>query len=486
MNIRTFLLQAFALAIAVLVLASCSNTTTKKQYKTQGNSTSTIEKKKWNILFVSIDDLNTWTGHLDTHPNAVTPNIDRLAKRGVSFRHAYSPAPHCKPARAAIMTGMRPWETGVYHGKQDWFSGVKQYESIPQFFARHGYHIMGTGKLFHNGDDGHTTPGYWHEYGDFGYKKVKSIREDRFNETLTWGPSVEQDEEFPDYKRVSWAIERLQQKHDKPFFLGVGIYKPHLAWHVPQKYFDLHPIENIVVPKTIPNDLDDVPAQGKKWAENIEDVFFNDHKKIVAAGKWKQGVQGYLATSSFADALFGRLLEALDNSPYKDNTIIILWGDHGWHLGEKNHWRKHALWEESTNTSFLIHVPGLENQNRIDDTPIDLMTIYPTLAELTGLPEPKHSGKSMVPLLENPDAPWDTPAIMTYMKGNHAVRFGPYRYIFYADGGEELYDHRSDPYEWINLAENKKYADVKARLKAFLPTKQADAITDYHYDIKGK
>ena len=426
------------------------------------------KQKQWNVLFVVIDDLNTWTGHLNTHQGAKTPNIDRLANKGVSFRHAYSPVPHCKPARTAIMTGLRPWESGIYHGDQDWFSTIKNTVTIPQYFAGHGYQTIGTGKIFHNGKQGHTSPDYWQEYQDFYDDELTIPESDRFNRTLTWGATKQTEEAFADHKRVDWAINKIKQKHNKPFFLAVGIVKPHLGWNVPNKYFDLHPLESIVLPSVLENDLDDIPTIGKQWAKNVEDTFIDDHKSVLAADKWREGVQGYLAGTSFADAQFGRLLDGLNQSEHKDNTIIVLWGDHGWHLGQKQHWRKHTLWEEATATSYIIYVPGLKNQGRIDNTPVDLMSIYPILAELTNLPEPKHSGISLVPLLKNPNMDWETPAIMSYFHGNHAVRQGQYRYIRYADGTEELYDHQIDPFEWHNLQAEHGLTKIKQKMAAYL------------------
>lgn len=432
-----------------------------------------INPQKWNIIFFAIDDINGWTGHLGKHPNAKTPNVDKLAARGISFRHAYAPVPHCLPARAALMTGLRPWESGVYHGgNSGWFNAIKNKESIPQFFSRHGYQTMGTGKIFHNGNAGHTTPGYWDEFKKVKGKDPKPKKPTTVNINLSWG-AAGKDKKFKDYKRVTWAISKLNKNYNKPFFLAVGLQKPHLAWYVPKAYYKLHPLNNIVLPQTLANDLNDVPPIGVDFALNVENQFFNDHQKMLKAGKWKNAVQAYLASSSFADAQFGRLLKALDNSQYKNNTMIVLWGDHGWHLGEKQHWRKHALWEEATNTSYVIYIPGLGNQGRIIDEPVDLMSIYPTLAEVTGLPEPGTAGVSVVPLLEGSAQQWDHPAIMTYFRRNHAVRQGNYRYIRYKDGTEELYDHSVDPKEWTNLADDPSLEHVKTNMAAYLPTDEA-------------
>ena len=269
----------------------------------------------------------------------------------------------------------------------------------------------------------------------------------------------------------------LNEKHEKPFFLAVGIKRPHLSWWVPQKYFDMYPLSTIVIPKVIANDLDDIPPLGVAMAKRIPEGQINDstrnmedHKFIIDNDKWKQAIQGYLASISFADAMFGRLLDALNKSAFKQNTIIVLFGDHGWHLGEKEHWRKFALWEEATRVPLIIVAPGTAKPNSVCGRTVNLMDIYPTLLSLCSLP-PKEGleGTDIKPLLLNPKLEWDHPSITTFGFGNHAVRTERWRYIQYEDKTEELYDHDADPHEWKNLAADPKFTETKNKLSAWLP-----------------
>jgi arylsulfatase A-like enzyme len=267
-----------------------------------------------------------------------------------------------------------------------------------------------------------------------------------------------------DYKAVDYCIERLQKKFDKPLLLACGFNKPHMPWEVPRKYFDMYPLNKIELPKVQPN-LDGLPAVGKKFAHRA-----NDHANIIKSGRWKEAVQAYLATITYMDTQLGRLLDAFEKSAYKDNTVIVLWSDHGWHLGEKEHWRKFALWEESTRSPLIWVVPGLTKPGGVCERAVDFMHIYPTLCDLAGLPIPAHiEGASIRPLLENPKAAWERPAIITYQRNNHAIRSDKWRYIRYADGGEELYDHDNDPLEWKNLANDSKYESVKDAHRKWLP-----------------
>ncbi|OJV21877.1 MAG: iduronate-2-sulfatase [Dyadobacter sp. 50-39] len=284
-----------------------------------------------------------------------------------------------------------------------------------------------------------------------------------------WSPVDVQDEDMGDFKVVNAGIGFLNEKHAKPFFLAVGFTRPHLPWYVPQKYFDQYPLSSIKLPKTMANDLDDVPGAGVKIAKPK-----GDHKFIVENKQWEKAVQGYLASITFADGQIGRLLNALENSEYAQNTVIVFFGDHGWHLGEKEHWRKFALWEEASRVPFIVYAPGLSKTSGVSERTVNLMDIYPTLTELCKLPAKKGvEGNSIVPLLKNPAAAWHHPSITTHGFGNHAVRSEKYRYIRYNDGSEELYDHDTDPQEFKNLAKDVKYASVKAELAKSLPAVNA-------------
>jgi len=420
--------------------------------------------KKPNVLFIAIDDLNHWVGHLGRNPQTKTPNIDRLAKMGVTFTKAYCTAPACNPSRASLMSGLRPSSTGCYLNSQDWHPGIAEDKMLNTQFFRAGYRVYGAGKIYHGGY-GHG--GEWTDY--FARKSVPlklhpSAKNDGVG-GLKFGPLANKDEDMPDYSVVSYCIEKLAEKSDKPFFIACGLVKPHLPFSVPKKWFDMFPLESIQLPPHRADDLDDVPPAGVKMARPE-----GDHAAILKSGRWNEAVQAYLATIAFCDAQVGRVLDAWEKSPQRDNTIIVLWSDHGWSLGEKSHWRKFALWEEPTRTVFIWKAPGVTRTGEACGRPVDYSSVYPTLCSLAGLSLPSHlEGRDITPLLKNPKASWDVPAITTYGFKNHTVRTEDWRYIRYADGSEELYQDAVDPLEYNNLANHPGYASQKAELAKWIP-----------------
>ena len=282
--------------------------------------------------------------------------------------------------------------------------------------------------------------------------------------------------EYIDLKTGQWTpsygIEVLNRRHDQPFFLAVGLVKPHMPFSVPKKWFDMFPLESIELPPHREGDLDDVPAAGVRMAKPG-----GDHAAILKSGRWKEAVQAYLATIAFCDSQVGRLLDALEQSAYRDNTIICLWSDHGCSLGEKEHWRKFALWEEPTRTVFIWKVPGMTPAGVQSPRPVDFMSIYPTICSLTEVKKPAHvEGLDISPLLKNPNAKWDTPALTTFHKDNHSFRSEQWRYIRYADGSEELYNHQTDPFEWTNVAGNPEHAAIKAGFARHIPSVNASEL----------
>lgn len=432
--------------------------------------------QRQNVLFIAIDDLNDWIGCLGGYPGAKTPNLDRLAARGMLFTNAHCSAPVCNPSRASIMTGIRPSTSGVYHNRQPMrkSSVLQDAVTLPQHFMAHGYRAAGAGKIYHGG---YPDPKSWDEYfpSQTQTKPPDPLPDQRpvngipKTAHFDWGPLKDSDGDMGDWKVTDWVAGELKKKHEKPFFLACGIYKPHLPWYVPEKYFDMYPLDKITLPAVKEDDLDDVPPVGKDFA-----IRSGDHKKVTEHNQWRQAVQGYLASLTFADACVGRVLDALDASAYAKNTTVVLWSDHGWHLGEKLHWRKFALWEEATRNVFMISAPGLTKPGSRSSRPVSLIDVYPTLIDLCGLsPKKELEGQSLRPLLENPSAKWERPALCTHGRGNHSVRDDRWRYIRYNDGTEELYDHESDKLEWNNLAGEAKYADTKRRLAQWLPKTDA-------------
>jgi len=432
---------------------------------------------KPNVLFVSIDDLNDWGGVLGGHPQARTPFLDRLASRGLSFGNAQCAAPVCNPSRVAILTGKRPSTTGVYSNQNPLRLAMPDAVTLPQQLHQHGYQTFGCGKVFHAGD-----PASW----DVAYpksgcgrppdaKRAFPKRSDRplngikGSRIFDWGPGpARQDDAYSDARVADQVIDWIKADHDRPFFIGCGFFRPHLPWFVPKSYFDLYPLDSIILPTVTANDLDDIPQAGRVMA-HIE-----DHLRITGAGKWPDAVQAYLASLSFSDAQLGRVLDGLVDAGHAHDTIVIAWSDHGWSLGTKQHWKKFALWEECTRVPLIMKVPGLTTKGSTCQRPVNLVDLYPTVLDLCGLPVREDlEGNSLKPLLEDPGATWDQPSLTTHERGNHALRSERWRYIRYADGSEELYDHDVDPEEWTNLASDDRTTAVKTELARWFPAVDA-------------
>jgi arylsulfatase A-like enzyme len=421
--------------------------------------------QKPNVLFIAVDDLRDWVGYFGHNPQSKTPNYDRLAKMGTSFTRAYCASPVCNPSRAALMSGMRPSTTGVYENNIDFRPIIPPEKMLTTAFRNAGYYVHGSGKIYH---EAYRRRSEWDDYleKEGGYPKVPAGQSDGVG-GIKFAKLDCKDQEIPDWAIADYGIASLQKKHDKPFFLAVGFHKPHMPWNVPRKWFDLFPLESIKLPPYLENDLDDIPPAGIKMAHPE-----TDHVPMLKSGRWKEAIQAYLATIAYCDMNLGRLLDALEKSAYKDNTIICLWGDHGWHLGEKHHWRKFTLWEEATRSPLIWVVPGMTKPNTICERTVDFMSIYPTLTDLCGIPTPSHNeGVSLRSLLANPRAPWDKAGVTTYRYKNHTARTADWRYIRYANGDEELYDETKDPNEWTNLAAKPEFAAKKAEMAKFLPPK---------------
>jgi arylsulfatase A-like enzyme len=436
-----------------------------------------------NVLLIAVDDLNDWTGGLRGHPQARTPHLDALAARGVLFTNAHTAAPSCNPSRVALMTGIPPHRSGIYHNQQAWRTVLRDAVTLPQLFRAGGYVALGGGKVYH---DDYPDPTSWDDYFPSQLRaKPKDPQHpgrpvNGFEDggQFDWGALPVAEEEMGDAKVAGWIVEQLTRQHDRPFFLAWGIYRPHLPWYVPEKYFAQFPLDEVRLPEVVPDDLADVPPAGRKLAEPE-----GDHREVLERGQWKQAVRAYLASIAFSDAMLGRVIEALERSPHARNTVVVLWSDHGCHLGQKQHWRKSTLWEESTRVPLVVvapaGTPGLPAGTPAgarSAQPVSLLDVYPTLAELGGFAapaEPRLGGRSLVPLLRDPAATAERAVLITNGPGNHAVRDLRWRYIRYADGGEELYDHAVDPLEATNLAGRAEQAPTKARLAQVLPAEEA-------------
>lgn len=434
--------------------------------------------KKPNVLLISIDDLNDWTGCLGGHPQAKTPNIDRLAERGTLFTNAHCQSPVCNPSRASLMTGRHPHSSGVYFLAPDLKQApaLQNLDTLPERFAKNGYRTLAAGKLFHTRDKRFFQE-YGGKFGGFGPRPKKKISQPHGHPLWDWGAYPNRDEDMPDYKIAQWAVEMLKtqpKNSETPFFLGVGFYRPHVPMYAPKKWFDLFPRTQIKLPLIQTDDRNDLSAYA--IALTNEKHVSPKHSWIKSAGQWEHAVQAYLASIAFADYCLGLVLDALDDSEFKDNTIVVLFADHGFHLGEKQRWAKRTIWENGVRVPLIVAAPGFQKGQR-SNKPAQLLDIFPTLLELADLPaDQKQEGHSLVPLLKNPQAKWLHIALSSFGKGNYAVRSEHFRYIRYLDGSEELYDHRQDPHEWNNLAAHKELAEVIKNHRQHIPDQEANIL----------
>ncbi|MCB1224892.1 MAG: sulfatase-like hydrolase/transferase [Verrucomicrobiales bacterium] len=444
-------------------------------------SAQAVPVEKPNVLFISMDDLNDWVGCLGGHPQTLTPHLDRLAQSGTLFTNAHCAAPQCNPSRTAIFTGIPPFRSGVYHNGQKMRDVLPEAEIIPRYFSRQGYWSAGSGKLLHYFIDTAS----WDDY--FPAKE----KENPFPPTYDpphrpvslpvggpwqyvetdWAALDVSDEDYGgDWSVTQWIGEQLQRPHDQPFFLACGIYRPHEPWFVPERYFRPFPLDSIQPgPGCLENDLDDLPPSGQKMGPNR---YF---AHIRQQGQWKQAIQAYLASIHYADAMLGRVLDALENGPNRDKTIVVLWSDHGWHLGEKQHWQKFTGWRICTRVPLIIRLPsGMPGSEpgQVCDQPVCLTDLFHTLTDLCELPAPENiSAHSLVPLLKNPDAPWPHAAVTQLSAPDeYAISTRSRRYIHYRNGDEELYDIATDPHEWTNLAAQPEQAAQLAQMRQLAPS----------------
>ena len=431
--------------------------------------------KKPNVLFIAIDDLNDWIGCMGGHPQVKTPNLDKLASRGTLFLNAHCQSPLCNPSRTSVMTGLRPSTTGVY-SLQPAFRTIpkyKDYVSMPKAFQASGYATSSCGKMYHG-------PAGNGEFETVGRPRGNSKRrpKKRFVDPqvsrLDWGPWPPKDLDQRDYQTAEWAIEQLSRKPDgseKPFFMAVGFFRPHVPLYASPKWFELYPEESLVLPPIKRDDRKDTPRFSWYTHWRLPEPRL---KIIEEHGQLKNKVRAYLACVSFMDAQVGRVLDALEASGLRDETIVVCWSDHGYHLGEKEITGKNTLWDPATRVPLIFAGPGISKDARCE-RPAELLDIYPTLAELCHLKSVPDDleGRSLVPQLKDANAARTRPAITSHGPGNDAVRTETHRYIRYADGSEELYDMKQDPNEYTNLASNPETNPLKKKLAAYLPKNPA-------------
>jgi len=435
----------------------------------------TEENPRPDIIFIIVDDLNDWVGCLAGHPDAKSPNIDALAASGMLFSQAYCNSPQCRPSRTSLNYGVYPFKTCTYFNAKAKSETKITTPTMQQFFMDSGYRVASGGKVFHG------NPG---KVGDSLFAKPRDPKppkgENNFNAkgAPNDGYALDvADEEMGDYKVASWAIDQWNTVTEKPLFMSVGFYRPHRPLHVPMPWFDKFPIDSIrrpIEPEGA-DDWSDMPDFARRLARtHAHKPLHNglsDHEYIVANDQWDATIRAYHASIAFVDRQIGRFVEQLKENPRGRETFVMLVSDHGWHLGEKKHWCKGAIWEQTTHIPFIVRGPGVKAGGTCTQ-PVSLIDVYPSLVDFAGLERPGWlDGKSVKPQLDDPST-LRGPAISSYGEGNTSIRTERFRYIRYEDGSEELYDHKVDPNEWTNLANESEHKETKQRLAQMIPTNQ--------------
>jgi len=455
------------------------------------------QPKKLNVLFIAVDDMNNDLGCYG-NPVVRSPNIDRLASKGIAFSNSYCQFPLSSPSRSSILTGFRPDKTRVFDLKYHFRQDLPDVVTLPQMFIKNGYFVARVGKMYHYGNPGDIgTNGLddrasWMERINPSGLDKTSLELDIINYTPRRGlgsamaflsDSVGRDEEHTDGQVATETIKLLEKHKNEPFFIAAGFYKPHTPWITPKKYFDLYNPGMISLPKISVDTPGNYPepalASTQPWP------YFG-----ITTGQAMDCKLAYYAAISYVDSQIGRLLDALDSLGLSDNTIIVFWSDHGYHLGEHGLWFKQSCFEESAKSPLIISVPGAKSAGKLCHRTVELIDIYPTLAGLTGLKPPENiQGYSLQPLLRNPEASWNHPAFTQVQRGNtpgHSVRTELWRFTEWESGkmGEELYNEKTDPQELHNLAADSKYADIVREMKVLLhkihpiPVSGGNAVAD--------
>lgn len=444
--------------------------------------------QKKNVLFIMADDFNFWLNKSGYYPQSFTPNLDRLADRGVFFADASCSSPVCNPSRNALWSGFRPSTTGISRNGDGYVRekpGFENIVSMHEYFMQNGYFVYGGGKLWHPGKMGstETDPEHWSAIytGATGANGGPYYSwESESNNLLKWsaGEYDLNDAGKANDTKLAWHMADFilnyseSENKDKPFFIGCGFFRPHLPWNCNKEFWDLFDPDTLQIPQGyLENDLDDIDNTG----------IDKKHEEILADNKWKEGIRAYLANMTYADYNVGIVLDALDSSEFRDNTIVCFMGDHGWHLGEKDRWSKYALYDIAHRTTLIIYDPSAEGNGKVCKKVVSLQDLFPTLVALTGLPEKKDiEGNNISSLLVDPEDPdWNKPIVMTYA-GTNIIKTNTWRFVD-SDKSPQLYKLDDDPYEWHNLVKDKKYEPVIDSLKNAM-----DSIVDIGIELKDK
>ena len=454
-----------------------------------------------NIVFISIDDLNDWVGFLG-HEQAITPHMDQLASKGYSFTNAHCPAPVCGPSRTAVLSGLSPVTSGIYDNNIKFSRDLPKVVTLPEHFRNNGYQVYGIGKLFHGGASNVPKTAF-DLYGGksgsaapFTSSELQNSKQDPYHlvtkggktfklplngmpadrywnksHTFDWGPVDLPDSLFSDRQSVDWAIDQLDDIKKEPFLLALGFERPHQPLFNPKRFHDLYPLDKASLPDVPENDLIDLPHRAKQLA--LYPRTSGRHQTVVKYGQWENAVSSYLASVSFVDELIGDLIKALEQHRLIDNTWIVLWSDHGWHLGEKSHWGKATGWYRSTRVPFLIVPPMGQKQFKKSEqvkNMVNLLDLAPTMADIAGIPKsPKWEGRSLMPILKQEAENWEEATLTTFSIGSHTISTPHWQLISYFDGSDELYDMVNDPNQFFNLAQQPQKTQMINQLKKHIP-----------------
>ena len=446
-----------------------------------------------NVVFIIADDLNSYSPR-DEYPLIQTPGLDTFRSQSVNFVNNTCSTPVCVPSRASFLSGLEAWRTGAYHnGSDPWRTSdvLATITSMPEHFKANGYETWGKGKIFHAKlNEGRMEAMFDNEFWGGGFGPFPADTTEwhcgtKFRSVVPW---TQPDSDFPDVVNADDAIAFLQQAHDKPFFLFYGLWRPHTPYTAPKRFFDLYDQEEMPLPIGYrKGDLADIPVAGRQLVDSLIFARCNETRKIDTA-VWKKFLWGYAATTSFADWNIGRVLDALDQSEFADNTIVVVCSDNGYHMGEKLRWQKGTLWDYSAYTPLMIRTP--ETTGAVSTRTTSLLDLYPTLVEYCGLSETSHEldGKSMVPLLKDPAAAWNRPSFSTFGVNYSSVRGEKWHYIRYPNLTHELYDLENDPFEWNNLLAKKPkgYKEVIEEISRYIPDTWKSELPGRWEDIQNR